>query len=46
MKFLCSSAAVGVSAVHPEAAARAIGFLASAAAADDIRATGLEPAAR
>ena len=44
--FTTFSAAVGMSAVYPEAAARAIGFLASADAADDIRATGLEPAAR
>lgn len=44
--FTTFSAAVGVSAVRPEAAARAIEFLASAEAADDIRATGLEPAAR
>ncbi|MFO0482368.1 MAG: substrate-binding domain-containing protein [bacterium] len=44
--FTTFSAAVGVSAVHPEAAVRAIEFLASAEAADDIRATGLEPAAR
>ncbi len=39
------SAAVPASAVHPEAAARVIAFLASPEAAADIRATGLAPAA-
>jgi len=39
-------ASVGVTAAHPELAARVIEFLASAAAAPAIRATGLEPLAR
>ena len=41
--FTTYSAAVAASAVHPEAAARAIRFLASAQASAEIRATGLAP---
>lgn len=45
-RFTTYSACIAASAVHPDAAARAIGFLATLEAAADIRATGLEPAAR
>jgi len=45
-RFTVYAAAVAASAVHPEAAARAIRFLASPEAAADIRATGLEPVGR
>ena len=45
-KFTIYSAAVPASAVHAEAATRAIRFLSSPDAAADIRATGLEPVTR
>jgi molybdate transport system substrate-binding protein len=45
-KFTIYSAAVPASALHADAAVRAIRFLSSPEAAADIRATGLEPATR